>query len=91
MLLRVVEAVLVVSDDLACVDPRSQRRVGFGVPDFSQQRRAERLQNDRHPALAVFVPVDRPAMRRNSLAGFDILQMDQPFVRLRSFFCWISF
>ena len=37
MLLRIVEAVLVMSDDLASVHPRAKRRVGLGVPDLPEK------------------------------------------------------
>ena len=62
MLARVVERVLVVADDLAGVDPRPHRRVGFGVPDLAEIGAGPALLGDhRDEALAVGVVIARGA------------------------------
>ena len=83
VLLGIVEAVLVVGHDLAGVDPGAQRRIGLGIPDLAEERRAAvRLHGDHHPAPAVRIPVDRAAMGQHGLAGVDVAQVQQRLVGL---------
>ncbi len=78
VLLGIVEAVLVVGHDLPRVDPGAERRVGLGVPDLAEERRAaERLHRDHHPSAAVRIPVDRAAVGQHGLAGLDVAEVQQ--------------
>src|SRR5262245_23340923 len=60
----IVKCVILVAEDLHGRSPRTDRRVGFGIPQFSKcGRLAERLHEYCNPAFSPSIPGDGPAVR----------------------------
>src|SRR5262245_49754019 len=75
MLLGVVEAVLVVGDDLHGFRPGAEWRRRFGVPDLPEERAAVLLHGDQDEPLAVLVPIDRASVGKDVLASRRIAKL----------------
>ena len=73
----VIERVVIMSDDLASIDPRPERGVRLQVPVLAQQRRAHYLRQNHHPAASVRVPLDRRAVIGDRLAGLAVLYVEE--------------
>ena len=76
MLLGIVEAVVVVGNDLPGVGPRTFGTGSLGKPDLAEHRRAERLRDHHDPALPIIVPINRAVLGQHRFASFDVDQVD---------------
>src|SRR5947207_7540855 len=67
----VVKIVVVVRDDPLRIDPRADRRVAFGKPDFPRLRAGHH-----HPALPKLVPVNRAAASLNRATRLEVVKLN---------------